>query len=441
MSKLSWPQKLSFGIGAFGKDLVYGLVATFCMVFFTDVCQIDPIVVGIIFLAARIFDAVNDPVMGLIVDNTRSKYGKFKPWLVIGTLTNAVVLTALFLKWDLSPSMMVAYAAVTYILWGLTYTIMDIPYWSMVPDLGDTPAERDQVSAIPRLFASAAWMLIGGSVIWAVKVLGGPSPARGYALVALIVAVLFILCTLVTVYFVPTTHKTENAASAPQKKTSLRQMLRVLFLNDQVMCILFISVLFNLMLQFYAGVGIYFFKNVIEKEVLIAPFLSAYSFSQIAGIFCYPILARFIHRTPIIMVSSLCALISCAMIFLLQGFGYYTAIITSIFFGFSTGLLLPILTVLLANGVDYGEKKFGTRNESIIFSTQTFVVKLAGALSGFLIGAGLSLANYVPNAELSAQGKLIIRIMMGGLPLLMLTGYLVIYFLFYKPARKPDPAT
>lgn len=208
--KLSWPQKLSFGMGAFGKDLVYGLVATFCMVYFTDVCRIDPVHVGIIFLAARIFDAVNDPVMGLVVDNTRSKYGKFKPWLVIGTVLNAIVLIALFLKFDLSPRGMVIYATITYILWGLTYTIMDIPYWSMIPDLGNTPEERDQVSAIPRLFASAAWMVIGATVLGAVQFLGGGSPAKGYALVALIVAVLFVVCTGITVCALPAAHAAES---------------------------------------------------------------------------------------------------------------------------------------------------------------------------------------------------------------------------------------
>ena len=76
---------------------------------------------------------------------------------------------------------MIVYASITYILWGVTSTIMDIPYWAMVPDLGTTAEERDQISAIPRLFASAAWMLVGGSVVGAVKFFGGESPARGYA--------------------------------------------------------------------------------------------------------------------------------------------------------------------------------------------------------------------------------------------------------------------
>ena len=102
-----------------------------------------------------LFDAINDPVMGLIVDNTRSRWGKFRPWILLGTILNAIVLAFLFFNPGLSGSQQLAYIAVTYVLWGLTYTLMDIPYWSMVPALTDDEKERDVISVIPRI--SPAW--------------------------------------------------------------------------------------------------------------------------------------------------------------------------------------------------------------------------------------------------------------------------------------------
>ena len=153
---LSWKTKLSFGLGGFGKDLVYAIVGTYFMKYLTDIRMVDPLFVGVLFMAARIWDAFNAPFMGMVVDNTRSRWGKFRPWILIGTVLNAVVLVLLYLDVDLPASQYAIYVAAMYILWGMTYTIMDIPYWSMVPALTDNESERSQISAIPRFFASTA---------------------------------------------------------------------------------------------------------------------------------------------------------------------------------------------------------------------------------------------------------------------------------------------
>ena len=97
MEKVTAKEKYSYGIGAFGKDMVYAVVATYLMIFFTDEVGISSVFVGSLFFFSRFWDAINDPIMGLIVDNTKTKWGKFRPWILIGTLINAVVLIFLFL--------------------------------------------------------------------------------------------------------------------------------------------------------------------------------------------------------------------------------------------------------------------------------------------------------------------------------------------------------
>ena len=138
--KLSGKSKLSYALGAVGKDMVYMLSASYVLYYFQDLLGVDAIAMGVILLAARIFDAFNDPIMGTIVAKTRTRWGKFRPWLMIGTLTNAVVL---YLMFAAPPSLdakgLVAYAAIFYILWGVTYTMMDIPYWSMIPAFSSSP--------------------------------------------------------------------------------------------------------------------------------------------------------------------------------------------------------------------------------------------------------------------------------------------------------------
>ena len=117
MQKLTSREKYSYGIGAYGKDLACGIVYTFLMIYFTDVVGINPAFVGTLFLMARLWDAINDPIMGMIVDNTRSRFGKFRPWIFIGTILNSVVLFLLFRKPDLEGTSLYLYYSVMYILW------------------------------------------------------------------------------------------------------------------------------------------------------------------------------------------------------------------------------------------------------------------------------------------------------------------------------------
>ena len=141
--KLSGREKFSYGLGAVGKDMVYMLSASYVLYYFQDILGVTAWVMGVILLVARVFDAFNDPIMGVIVAKTRTKWGKFRPWLLIGTVTNAVVL---YLMFAAPPALdgggLVTYAAITYILWGVTYTMMDIPYWSMIPAAADSASDQ-----------------------------------------------------------------------------------------------------------------------------------------------------------------------------------------------------------------------------------------------------------------------------------------------------------
>lgn len=141
--QLHFKEKLAYGLGAVGKDMVYMLSASYILYYYQDIMGVSAVAMGVILLVARIFDAFNDPIMGVVVAKTKTRWGKFRPWLMIGTLTNAVIL---FLMFSAPPSMdgggLVAYAAITYILWGVTYTMMDIPYWSMIPAFTKGGRER-----------------------------------------------------------------------------------------------------------------------------------------------------------------------------------------------------------------------------------------------------------------------------------------------------------
>ena len=118
--------KYTFALGALGKDMIYGMIATFSMIYFTDIIKVNPVFIGVMFFVAKLWDAFNDLFMGMIVDNTRSRWGKFIPWLVIGTLVNSIVFVVLFTDFHLDGVGLCVFATAAYILWGMTYTIMSV---------------------------------------------------------------------------------------------------------------------------------------------------------------------------------------------------------------------------------------------------------------------------------------------------------------------------
>ena len=176
---LTGKEKFAYGIGAVGKDMVYMLSASYVLYYFQDIMKTSAIAMGIILLIARVFDAFNDPIMGVIVAKTKTKWGKFRPWLLIGTITNAAVLILMFAA---PPSLdgkgLIAYAAVTYILWGVTYTMMDIPYWSMIPAFTEGGKEREGLSALARSCAGVGSAIVTIITVMAVTAMGSALTAK-----------------------------------------------------------------------------------------------------------------------------------------------------------------------------------------------------------------------------------------------------------------------
>ena len=177
--KLGFKEKAAYGIGAVGKDMVYMLSASYILYYYQDIMGVEAWVMGIILLAARVFDAFNDPLMGIVVAKTKTKWGKFRPWLFIGTLTNAVVL---FFMYSAPPTLnakgMIAYAAFFYILWGITYTMMDIPYWSMIPAFTEGGKDREAMSALGRTCAGVGSAIITILAIITINAIGTAAVAR-----------------------------------------------------------------------------------------------------------------------------------------------------------------------------------------------------------------------------------------------------------------------
>jgi len=429
--KLTAKEKYSYGVGALGKDLVYAIVATYLMFYLTDTIGLAPAFVGGLFLVARLWDAINDPVMGMIVDNTRSKWGKFRPWIFIGTILNAITLILLFTKPNLEGSSLYIYFSIVYILWGMTYTIMDIPYWSMIPSLSSDKSEREKISVIPRIFASSAWFIVGTFGLMIVSKLGSGDDVKGYGIFAIIIAVVFVITSIITCINV----KEKTVISKNEEKVNLKKAFEIIKNNDQLIVFIGIILAFNLVFQLSGGMSIYYFKYAIGNDKLFPIFTGFAAFGEIIGLFMFPILTKLLGRQKVFKIGTAVPVIGFMLLLLAGIFMPQNAIlvaVSGIIFKLGSGLILGASTVMLADVVDYGEFKLGSRNESIVFSVQTLLVKSASALSGWLIGVGLSLVGYVAGVQQTAFTIMSMRILMMVIPAILIVICYIIYRKYYK---------
>ena len=431
MQKLTSREKYSYGIGAYGKDLACGIVYTFIMIYFTDVVGINPAFVGTLFLVARLWDAINDPIMGMIVDNTRSRFGKFRPWIFIGTILNSVVLFLLFRKPDLEGTSLYLYYSVMYILWGMTYTIMDIPYWSMIPTLATTKEDREKISVVPRIFASLGGLTVTTFGIALVNKLGNGNQIKGFEYFALGIIIIFIISTIVTCINV----KEKTQVQVNNEKVNIKQAFNILKQNDQLLVFIGIVLAYNLAMQLAGGAAIYYFKYVAGKESLFSVY-SFFKVAEIGGLMLFPVVTRKIGRQQVFRVATILPMFGLITLFisgLIAPQSILFISVSAVLLNLGSGFLLGSTTVMLADIVDYGEYKLGSRNESIIFSAQTLLVKLASALSGWLIGVGLSLIGYVAGAAVQSNITIIgIRVIMTIIPSIVALVMYVIYKSKYK---------
>ena len=418
--------KFSYGLGALGKDFTCSIVYLFLMYYYTDVAGVPAAFVGTLFLVVRLIDAVSDPLMGMIVDNTRSRFGKFRPWIALGTAINSLALLALFSAHLFSGSQLLLFVTVTYIVWGLTYTIMDIPFWSMVPALSAHREERERLVVWPRLFASIAWTIVGTYGLASIAFLGEGDEGRGFLLLSGLIIVTFLASALVTF----TQVKERVAAQVISERFSFGDVIAILRNNDQLASLIGCVLTFTIGTQLVGGFAIYYFSYAIGKSELFPMFALVSGIAEMLGIFVFPWLCRHLPRRFTWYIASLFTL-SCSVVLLAGSIvvpesGVIVAV-AGAFLKFGGGIANGLGTVMLADVVDYGHYKTGKRSESIIFSVQTMLVKFAGAFAGFFIGVGLSLIGYVPNEVQDATTVMGLRALMIGLPVIFLLASIWVY--------------
>lgn len=380
-----------FPLGTVGRDGIYSLINSYLLTFVLFTHSLNGAQIAAItgiMIAARVFDALNDPVMGNIIERTRSKFGKFKPWLAIGGLSTSVVIYLLF-NVNLQGWNFVWFFALMYFAFSITYTMSDISYWGMIPALGSDANVRNQFTSRTTLFAG-----IGGTLAsilipifttgsWAI----GGSTAVAYGRVALIIAILSPLFILFALFGVRENREVDTITKK-KEKFSFVQIIKTIGRNDQLV---WIAVIF-LIQQVGNGLVIggigstYIYFTFGYNGGLFSLFnmvgMAATAFLMIF----YPVISRHIHRKKLMglmMATSGTGYILMLASLLIQEANmgrFWVLVLGYMASNFGQYCFYLIMMISIMNTVEYNEYKFGTRDEGIITSLRPFITKMSSAL-------------------------------------------------------------
>ncbi len=435
--------KLGYGVGAVGLDLSYGMFYSFLAKYLTDVLGLSSSFLLILTPIARIWDGINDPMMGTIVDNTHTKMGKYRPWILRGSLCNAIVLVFLFSNpFKLTGVALCVYVAIAYIGWGMTNTMADIPYWSMVPSFTSDPKERSLISTLARTFSGigqGAVSILAPVIMTAVSitekpdangVMGKVHDARSYVICATVCAVCLVLFSGLSVF----TTK-ETVSTKPAEKFSFKSAFNVIKSNDQLLVFMLFAMISNAGWYLTSGVATYYFDVVVGDPNKQSSFSLFQAVGSVVGLLLLPFLQKYMSKRKAYQTSLLITAIGYVMmavgsfadVFILMCIGYLIAAI-----GMASMFIAQ--TVFLADVVDYGEVKLGFRSESITFSMKGFLQKMAYTMQTIILFASLGISKY--DGSLHNQNpesaKLAITLMMTVIPPVLFIISLIIFTKKFK---------
>ena len=411
--KLSMLEKVSYGFGDLASVLYWQTFMLYFTYFYTDVFLIPASAAATMFLVSRIWDGVNDPIMGIIADRTRTRWGKFRPYLLWLCVPFAVIGVLTFTVPDFGMTGKLIWAYVTFILIMMLYTAINIPYTALLGVISPNSAERTDVSSIKFLFAFGAGIIVSATLLPMVKTLGAGNTAQGWQYSFMIYGAAAI------VFFLIAFKGTKERVQPPKtQKSSVKKDLYELVTNGPWLILLATTITFILFVATKSSVTVHYFKYVIGSQDLKLPFLSpgTYDFetltsayntigqiSSFIGVLLVSWFARQVGKKRAFLIIFVVAIFSTGMVFLLSAKHLVWIFLLQILGSLTGGPLSVLLWAMYADTADYAEWKRGRRATGLVFSASTMSQKFGWAFGAFVALNLMSQVGFAPNTAQSAE--------------------------------------
>ncbi|BBQ87060.1 MFS transporter [Raoultella ornithinolytica] len=394
---LTLREKIGYGLGDAGGTVITCLIMNFLTFFYTDVFGLTPALVGTLFLALRVFDAISDPIMGVLADRTQSRWGRFRPWQLWIALPIGIIGVLTFTVPDAGMGVKIAWAFGTYLLLSVSYTAINVPYCALINTMTTRHSEVISCQAWRFVLCGVAGFLVSVGLPWLVKALGQGNTAQGYQYgvgVLCAIAVVMFLCCFFWVR--------ERVSLDMMGKFTLREHIAGLRQNDQLLLMLVMSFLLINVFNIRGGGYMYFITYVLGGSTgYTSLFFTMVTFASIGGSVIINLLSRRFDTVKLYYYTNLVlAAIAFAMWFLPTGPAYQTLwLVVILSNGIILGFTLPLHFSLMAFSDDYGEWKTGVRSSGMNFAFNLFFIKLAWASSAGIISLVFIYVAYQPDAE------------------------------------------
>lgn len=381
---------LTYSSGSLGNNMIYALINSYLLIFLTDNFGVGAAAVGTLFLVARIIDAITDPIMGVIVDNTHTKIGKSRPYLFVIPIFISITTIMCFSTPDLSYSNKIIWIYVAYILWGISFTAMDIPYWSLSANITRSSEGKTKIVTSARTVAYVGSFIIFTLTIPLVSLLGS------WTKVAIIYVCFASIFTWITAFGIREINTSDTTKK--KEKQGFKQFISLLKTNKPLRIVLLSMLVLELSGSIKNTISIYYIKYNFNAEMMIPVVSSIGMVASILGGLISPYLTKKIGKRNTALLGLLVSAVGSLLVFTLSYSSLYTMIVINFICGVFDGAGYITLTSMVADCVEYGEWKTGHRSEGMIFSLNIFKSKISSAIGGSLCGYILAYIGYEANS-------------------------------------------
>ena len=425
---LTIDQRLSYGLGDFGINLYFMSVMSYLLFFYTEVYGISASVAAGVFFVARLVDAIFDPLMGYLADRTRSRWGRFRPYLFWGPIPLALITVATFTVPDFDEFGKVLWAYLTYTAFGIIYTVVTIPYAGMTSVLTDNHQERATLSTVRMACAFSGGILVSTFLPSFVEWFGGN--ARGYQNTMSLFAVVATLLLWIT--FARTR---ERISAQTLKNLRITDSVRVIGRNPPLGVVMLLFTFGMLAFTFRQAAAPYHFTYNVQRPDLIGDYFGVTLGVMTLSLVVIPYLTRRFDKAGAIRIG--------AMVALVGGCGFYLTPPDDIFWTFVWGSVLavggaPVAVLcwaMIPDTIEYAQLRTGIRADGVVFATASFFQKLAKAIGGAGVAALLAWFGYVANQPQTVEAKEGILLMMSVCPLVVNVLLFLVSFFYRLDSR------